>query len=234
MNGVNPEAHTLVGPYVLDALEPEERAEFERHLSLCAACRDEVAALREATAALAADLSFGSGPPERVRERVLAAAAQTPQLPPLVAARRPTSRRSRALRWAVGAAAAVVLAVTGGILAQPLLEDEPAPMTAAQVMAAPDARMHEMDTSEGDLMVAMSPEMHMVAVDTAAMAEEDGMVYQVWWVTPEGAESAAVLEGADAAAVPMGEGELQVTMEPAPGSSGPTSDPLVTMDADEL
>ena len=45
--------HTLSGAYALDALLDLERAEFERHLSACDACRAEVASLREAASHLA-------------------------------------------------------------------------------------------------------------------------------------------------------------------------------------
>ena len=47
--------HALSGAYAVDALDDLERAGFERHLAGCAACRAEVASLREATAAMADD-----------------------------------------------------------------------------------------------------------------------------------------------------------------------------------
>ena len=47
------EAHTLIGPYALDALDDGERADFERHLAECATCRDEVAGLRRTVVRLA-------------------------------------------------------------------------------------------------------------------------------------------------------------------------------------
>ena len=37
----------LVGPYVLDALEPDEREAFDVHLKTCASCRAEVAQLSQ-------------------------------------------------------------------------------------------------------------------------------------------------------------------------------------------
>ena len=88
---MTPDIHTLAGAYVLDAVDPEERAGFEAHLAECESCRDEVAALRGTAAALAA--SEAAPPPESLRTKVMAAAAQTPQLPPL--ARGPTEAPSR-------------------------------------------------------------------------------------------------------------------------------------------
>ncbi|EOD68417.1 zf-HC2 domain-containing protein, partial [Amycolatopsis vancoresmycina] len=46
------ELHTLTGAYALDAVSDVERAEFERHLGACAACRQEVAELRATGARL--------------------------------------------------------------------------------------------------------------------------------------------------------------------------------------
>jgi anti-sigma factor RsiW len=44
------EIHTLTGPYVLDAVDDDERVAFERHLAVCAACTAEINGLREAIA----------------------------------------------------------------------------------------------------------------------------------------------------------------------------------------
>ena len=78
------DAHELIAPYALDALDEREREEFEAHLRSCDRCRAELPALREAAAAMsfAAD---APAPPDRLRGRILDAA------------RRP-SRRHRATR----------------------------------------------------------------------------------------------------------------------------------------
>ena len=47
------ELHSLVAPYALDALDESDERSFEEHLALCERCREELAALREAAAALA-------------------------------------------------------------------------------------------------------------------------------------------------------------------------------------
>ena len=39
--------HALSGAYAVDALDETERAEFERHLTGCPSCRDEVDDLRD-------------------------------------------------------------------------------------------------------------------------------------------------------------------------------------------
>ena len=43
---MTPDLHTLVGPYVVDALPDDERAQFEEHLRRCAECQAEVAGLQ--------------------------------------------------------------------------------------------------------------------------------------------------------------------------------------------
>ncbi|MBO0842203.1 MAG: zf-HC2 domain-containing protein, partial [Nocardioides sp.] len=73
---MSPDVHALVGAYLLDALDDDERTDFEAHLAQCESCADEVGSLRAATAALADPLR--SEPAPELRERVLAAAAATP------------------------------------------------------------------------------------------------------------------------------------------------------------
>jgi anti-sigma-K factor RskA len=62
--------HSLAGPYALDALEPAERAKFERHLLGCAACRSEVCDFAAVAAALG--LAAAATPPPALKGRVLA------------------------------------------------------------------------------------------------------------------------------------------------------------------
>jgi anti-sigma-K factor RskA len=88
--------HTLVGPYVMDAVPAAERAAFERHLAGCEPCRDEVRGLREAAAQLGAAAAVQ--PRSELREQTLQAAARLRQLPPLVAEPQPAGLAGRAGR----------------------------------------------------------------------------------------------------------------------------------------
>jgi len=72
--------HLLTGSYALDALGPQEREGFERHLHHCASCAAEVRGLRETAARLA--LARSQRPPPGLQDRVLAATCRTRQLPP--------------------------------------------------------------------------------------------------------------------------------------------------------
>lgn len=73
--------HTLTGAYALDAVDDLERRAVERHLADCEACREEVRGFRETAAALADGVALAA--PAGLRERVLAQARTTAQLPPV-------------------------------------------------------------------------------------------------------------------------------------------------------
>ena len=78
--GTGSAEHTLAGAYAMDALNSRDRDAFERHLTGCGDCAQEIASLREATARLAAAAAVT--PPPGFKERVLAAAAITRQQAP--------------------------------------------------------------------------------------------------------------------------------------------------------
>ena len=99
------DAHDLTAAYALDALDPDEAEAYERHLSQCEECREQLAELNETAAALA----FGAvapAPPVRLRESILeAAAAERTNVVPLL------RRRWVSRGLAVAAAAAACIAV---------------------------------------------------------------------------------------------------------------------------
>lgn len=78
--------HSLAAPYALDALEPDERRRFERHLSGCGRCTAEVRALTEDAVRLA--WSTAAPAPAALRDRVLTAVRTTAQEAPRQAALR--------------------------------------------------------------------------------------------------------------------------------------------------
>ena len=61
------ELHTLVGLYVVDALDDDERARFEAHLAGCPACQQEVAEFRSTTGRLSQLMA--ERPPESAARR---------------------------------------------------------------------------------------------------------------------------------------------------------------------
>ena len=70
------ELKDLAGAYVLDALEPDERLSFERHLATCDECAGEVRDLGRVVDSLAQSVP-GRTPPPELRQRVLASFART-------------------------------------------------------------------------------------------------------------------------------------------------------------
>jgi anti-sigma factor RsiW len=69
--------HALVGAYVLNAVNEQERTEFEEHLAGCPLCSVDVPAFREVLARYAA--SAASPPPPELVSRAVAEAHRVPQ-----------------------------------------------------------------------------------------------------------------------------------------------------------
>jgi anti-sigma-K factor RskA len=107
--------HTLAGVYAVGAVSDTERKRFERHLDDCSDCANEVRGLNETATQLG--LVVAQDPPPQLKERVMAAVAQTRQNPPLrdhrqpKAAQRPTGWMPRL----VSAAAVIAIAVAAAL-----------------------------------------------------------------------------------------------------------------------
>jgi anti-sigma factor RsiW len=192
--------HVLTGSYVLDAVSPDEREEFERHLQTCPTCEAEVRGLRETAARLT--MARAVDPPARMEQRVLAATYQTRQLPPLsgdplrvvrerrrtqaarVFAPRPASRSRRPFaprpaswprRMAVAAAASVAAAAVLGVAqvsTQHQLDTARASGAAiARVVTASDAQVESGRTSAGgSVTVVTSAALRESVVSATGMA----------------------------------------------------------------
>ena len=174
------DVHALSGAYAIDALDDDERALFEQHLADCADCRDEVAGLQEAGAALG--LSAATAPPAGLRERVLADIATVRPLPPPVrgTASAPTPaptdlderRRRRGRRLGALAAAAAVVAVVGGGVGvatwQPWSDDGPGPS------ATPGSPTGPVSPSTGAPLAAVEQVLPAPDAETHARALEVG------------------------------------------------------------
>jgi anti-sigma-K factor RskA len=223
--------HTFSGAYAVDALSAEEARLFDTHLEGCQACRDEVRELQDAAAQMGA--SEAVSPPPALRARVLAAADQQPQLPPKVT----SINAARSRRWTsqlVAAVAAVVLVLTGGLVALQSQRDDSVPAATSAVFSAGDARTKTVDTDHGRLVVAASPRLGQVAVDTKGLHSLTGrQVYQMWTIHSGTATSQGILENLQAGkvmAMPSEGTTVAITVEPAGGSERPTTQPIVTLD----
>ncbi|GAA0963531.1 anti-sigma factor [Kribbella koreensis] len=138
------DVHALTGPYVLDAVSDEERADFDQHLATCADCSTEVSDLRETATKLGAYVA--TPPPAGLKPKVMNSVHTTRQQPPLLhtpptsssgatassrarppgrpvrrsatrpgIARRPFARRSLTRRSLALAAAFLAIAASGAI-----------------------------------------------------------------------------------------------------------------------
>jgi len=247
----NADVHALSGAYALDALEPAEAAAFEQHLESCDACREEVRSLREAAGALALDVE--EQPPASLRSSVLAGISQVRPLPPVdrsepeappapvdeVAAAR--SRRMRS-PWLVGAAAALALVAGGAVVRSVQLGNQLDSVSAqaaevTAVLTAPDATTTSASvTTGGRAAVVSSASLGKSVLVTDGMAPAPaGRTYQIWYLSesgaptsagfvPDGGSTAVVLEGDLAGATGVG-----VTVEPAGGSTAPTTTPVLAV-----
>jgi anti-sigma-K factor RskA len=198
--------HELTAAYALDALDPEEAEAYERHLSQCEECREQLAELNESAAALA----FGAvapAPPTRLRASILdAAAAERTNVVPLL-------RRRWVARGLAVAAAAVACIAVG--LAVSLSQSNGTKTVTASVVLGQNrtATLHVSGLS----------------------AAPSGKTYEAWVIPPGGAPRPAALfpGGADTTThlpgkVPA-DAVVAVTLERAGGVNKPTTTPIVSV-----
>lgn len=225
--------HALSGAYVLDAVNDIERAEFERHLAGCTHCRDEVRGFR-ATAARLPEVS-SAPPPIDLRVKILADARSVRPLPPAS----PAIRRRRLLS-AFAAAAVAVVAVGAGVTVirwHPWQPDTVQLSLADQVRTASDAQRWTTRLPDGARMTVVRSQSIGAAVWTSSGVgpAPAGHVYELWLqkkdesLVPAGLMSSGdgelVLKGDAVAAIGAG-----LTVEPAGGSTAPTTKPLAFFD----
>lgn len=242
--------HDLVAGYALDALTPGERVAFEAHLEGCAACRDELAGLHETLAEWGSD--YAVEPPASLRAGVLDAVAALPaptasEAPadepvpdadpagasvtrlPVRGDDAPTSvpERSGANRWRVLVAAAIALiAVIGISVWQPWA---PRTITAADVLAAPDAVRATVAAEGGTATLVRSNVLGRAVLITEGMPPPSGdTVHQAWLVHPSGAVTSAGLMADEPDQTMLLEGDARdvtaagISVEPPGGSQQPT------------
>jgi len=235
------DVHALVGAYAADAVDDVERVAFERHLATCQACQLELEGLHETAALLAS--SEPATAPARLRQSVLAGIETVRPLPPVTT---PTAgpRRRRFRPATLVAAAAAVIAAVGGVTVWQAQDDRPAQeqqLTAAErVRSAPDAEEFSQSLPDGTEVTIIRSrsrnEAVLVADDMPPVPE--GKVYELWLDhegvgmvpagTMRGTEDQVVLEGDPATALGAG-----ITVEPAPGSEKPTTEPVMTFAFDD-
>lgn len=226
------EIHELSAAYALDALGPEELAEFEAHLAHCTECRENVAAFQETVAELAYDVD-APAPPPALRNRVLADAHR--EQPKVVA----LPRR----RWAFPIAAAAAfaagcvalgLAFWGADLANQLDEQQTANHRLDELVVAltdPNAERIPLEGADGILVVDDESSEGWVLLNGLEEAP-DGKTYEAWVIEDGNAVAAGLFSGGDdrtvvPLTVPVPDSAIvAVTVEEAGGVEQPTQDPI--------
>lgn len=215
MSGTNGHARAEdAAAYALGALEPAEADAFRRHLTECAACRQEVAAYEQITGALP-PAGAHHEVPRALRRRVMREVRATPKAVP-EHRRRPVGFPPA---WAGGLAAvaaavivAIVLVSSGGSSGTRVIQ---ASVGNAQLRIA---------GGRGDLVVQHLPPL------------PSGRIYEMWVQrgsappTPTGTLFSTRANGSANVGVPgslNGVSRVMVTQEPAGGTPAPTSAPVI-------
>jgi anti-sigma-K factor RskA len=200
------DAHDLTAAYALDALAPDEAEAYERHLSQCEECREELAELNE-TATTLAFATVAPAPPARLRASILdAAAAERANVVPLL------RRRWVSRGLAVAAAAAACIAVGLGVS---LSQSRPTRTFTLMIGPNRTATLHV-----SGLSAAPSGKTYEAWVIPAGRPPRPAGLF------PAGGNTTVRLRGT----VPKN-AVVAVTVEPAGGSKQPTTKPFFSTPA---
>ena len=236
MSDLVDDAHSLLGPYVIGAVDEADRATFEQHLRTCADCRAEVAELADVVDTLVD--AEAVAPPASLRAHVMESIAVTPQLPPSAAPRARAVVAVRRYRWPLAGAAAALAVAVGGVsmvlgTGRGTNEASALERDVMMVSSAPDA--HSMDLALGSSHLVMSEHMQGVAVmGQGAPAPSKGMEYQLWLILDDGRQlpGPTFMPDADGEFMAMMHADFAdvtqfaVTEEPHGGSPSPTGKPV--------
>lgn len=245
MNSSQPHADDLIGAYVLDAVDDDERRLVDAHLSECAACRTEVRELGEAVF----HLNDGSdvAPPTYLRAQILTAIAATSEGVPDSAefndaAAMNTSEKSRQTAGRLnnksvwGLAAAGLLAVGGWGIWQNV-SDDLSPID--EVIQAADAETFTAQYEGETLSVVASSSLDRAVLQAGDLPTlDEGKTYQAWWVGADQTITSAGVISSDASLAdlevalegdPDGGSAFALSVEPTGGSQQPTTDPIVVV-----
>lgn len=242
------DVHLLTGPYAVDALDGAELTAFERHLARCVPCAEEVRGLREAVARLGTATAVE--PPPGLRERTLAAASSTRQMPPVTPGRRLARRVPRITRRtgllrpaaltaaAAGVAVIAALAVSQAGTAHQLHQAQARNSAIASILSDPGASIEASATKVGGRVTVVASPREREAVITAAglPAPSGTRVYQLWVINASGARSVGLLPRGAAASPVLARDvrpgdHVGVTVEPAGGTAQPTTTPVALVAA---
>lgn len=217
------ELHDLTAAYALDALDEADTELYEEHLRTCARCRDELASLRPAAAALA-HVAPPAVPPPELREQILEQArSERPNVRPLV--------RRRIVVPAVTAVAAACVIALLAVWATSLHRDLDRRNQLLAVLGDPAAQHVALAGGQGTLVVRRNGD---AALVTALPPAPSGKTYQLW-VIKDGKPTSAGLYGGGRSVLVHGRvapgTTVAVTVERAGGASAPSGKPILSASA---
>ncbi len=221
--------------YVLGALEPEELEAFRAHLSSCAACREEVAALQPVVEALPAAAPRLTATAD-LRRRVIEAARSEPKdvgpatdEPDQQPRPAPRPRARRRWGWAPSPTAAVAGVLAAALVAVGIVELASGGSSGTRVIQASvrgtGSAQLRVTGGRGELLVSHFP------------APPSGQIYQVWLErghgTPSPTSTLFSVTSTGSGDVGLvadlrGVSEVLVTAEPSGGTPLPTTAPIIT------
>ena len=248
------ELMTAAGAYALGALTGQEKTDFETLMAGSEQLRAEVTELMDTAVELGLSVA-PVDPPPSMRASVLASIESTPQLP---AERRSSSEPSERVetpaelkarsRWSsplarLGAVAAAVALIVGlGFTVRFGVQAQAEMATASQIneiQAADDYQRESVEiTGGGNATLVWS-----VALQRSALIVDGlkglpaGSTYELWYIDSKGATPAGTFDVGDdgkrtiVLAGDMGLGDtVGVTVEPAGGSTTPSTDPVIVVE----
>ena len=248
------ELMTATGAYALGALTGREKVEFEALMAESEQLRAEVTELMDTAVELGLSVA-PADPRPGLRSRILAAVADTPQLAPSAEERaggsrleatpaglRARSRWSTPLARIAAVAAAIALVVSLGFTVRAGIQAQNDMATASQVneiQAAPDYQREVVEIAGGGTATLVWS----VALERSALIVDGlkglpaGSTYELWYIDATGATPAGTFDVGDdgkRTVVLAGDMELGdtigVTVEPAGGSTTPSTDPVIVVE----
>ncbi|MGH8982325.1 MAG: anti-sigma factor [Acidimicrobiia bacterium] len=216
------DVHDLTAGYALDALDPDERAQYEEHLGGCERCRDELQDFWRVAGALGR-AAGGPPPPASLRERILEQARRERGV--VVPPRRTVSTRILSAAAAVAVVVATALGVWGLSLSRELDDTR----SELAVLGDPNAQKFRSANGEAELVVTQNGDAALVVRRLApAPAGKD---YEIWVLEAGAPRRAGLFEEPGVALltrrVKPGQ-TVAVTLEPDGGLDAPSGDPLFT------
>lgn len=251
------DVESLSGAYALHALDEDETRVFEAHLAESEETRNEVTELTD-TAVLLGLAVDPVAPPASLKQGIMAQLASTPQLPREAPVQAPitmssftgTAAAKAQARWfskpltaIASVAAAVILIIGGGVVANTVndntFQQAQANQLAAIGSASDTQRVDTKIDGGGSATLMWSDKLGASAFIAAGLEKlPSGKVYELWYIGSDGPRAAGTFSiDSDGGAWRVLDGQkkggdvIGVTIEPSGGSKTPTTAPVISIES---